>query len=230
MGQYRQWLHHREVEHRLRSQLAACEQELEQIEEGMRQLENDAAYASNSIMQALIARHTEMMLDKVAMTLEAAGPLVAATYSSTQSAEQPVPVAYTTPAADSSGTGTVSPALNAWSSLPDIAAQDIQAPVTHISPPSSSPSQPSRPSLPHISNGQGNLLPEDVSSFIDAYGLTNPQLKMPWWLRNAVNAAQNARGSSSPVDQQSLRTNRLVQRWFERWGQQIEAVEEEAGK
>ena len=45
-------------------------------------------------------------------------------------------------------------------------------------------------------------------------------MQLPWWLRNA--ALLNANG---PIDQESMRTNRLIQRWIERWGRHPDAQE-----
>ncbi|GHO83053.1 hypothetical protein [Dictyobacter formicarum] len=109
--------------------------------------------------------------------------------------------------------GTVSPALFAWSQLPKFDGRDIQ--------PSDDDTPPNSP-LPPLTASTGNLLPTDISAFVDAHSQTDPQLKVPWWLRSAhanKMIEKDAPGSTSPVDQQSTRTNQLVERWFERWGE-----------
>lgn len=75
------------------------------------------------------------------------------------------------------------------------------------------------------SRGQGqddicNLLPADINAFVDAHSLTDPQLKVPWWLRNLRSTTEQAVGEQSPIDQQSERTNRSVERFFQRWNDQ----------
>lgn len=48
--------------------------------------------------------------------------------------------------------------------------------------------------------------------------LTDPQLKVPWWLRNMRNATEKNPQDTSPIDQQSMRADHLIERWFDRWG------------
>jgi hypothetical protein len=52
MGQYRQWLHYREVDQLLRAQLETFEKELAQLQDQLQFLE-DAPLANNRLMQAL---------------------------------------------------------------------------------------------------------------------------------------------------------------------------------
>jgi hypothetical protein len=59
-----------------------------------------------------------------------------------------------------------------------------------------------------------SLLPADISAFVDAHSLTDPQIKVPWWLRNTHNPSPQ---EHSPVDQQSSRTDHSVERFFQRW-------------
>jgi hypothetical protein len=56
-----------------------------------------------------------------------------------------------------------------------------------------------------------------MMTFFDEHAQTDPQLELPWWLRNITVSSKNEQGSQ-PIDQNSIRTNRLVQRWIERWG------------
>jgi hypothetical protein len=61
-----------------------------------------------------------------------------------------------------------------------------------------------------------DITPTTNSSFTPGHReQTDPQLKVPRWLRNMRNTADQS--ESNPIDQQSQRTNRLVERWFERW-------------
>src|SRR5258707_12929062 len=54
------------------------------------------------------------------------------------------------------------------------------------------------------------LLPEAMQAFFDEHFQTDPQHEIPWWLRNV------APGASVSIDPESMRTDRLVQRWIER--------------
>ena len=54
MGQYRQWLHYREIDQLLRSQLAISEHELEQLQVQVEVLGKHIFSPENEIFQALI--------------------------------------------------------------------------------------------------------------------------------------------------------------------------------
>ncbi len=73
------------------------------------------------------------------------------------------------------------------------------------------------PPIPHVIG----LVPEDTNTF-DDYGPTEPQVALPWWLQKAALSATQ----SQSLDAQSVRTNRLVQRWLERWGRQEEQTQQ----
>jgi hypothetical protein len=57
--------------------------------------------------------------------------------------------------------------------------------------------------------------------------LTDPQLKIPWWLRNSLGNTQQDEQATNPIDQNSTRTDALVQRWFSRWGNQVDKLTED---
>jgi hypothetical protein len=54
--------------------------------------------------------------------------------------------------------------------------------------------------------------------------ITDPQLKIPWWLRSNFSSGGKDEQATNPVDQNSTRTDALVQRWFSRWGQQVDEL------
>jgi len=62
-------------------------------------------------------------------------------------------------------------------------------------------------------------LPEDRTVDFYERGYTEPRLELPEWLYNLA-VSPGATDRTSPIDQQAIRTNRLVQRWIERWGRQ----------
>ncbi len=53
MGQYQQWLYHREVEHQLQARLEQILQEMQVLQEQAAQLEDGVACAANPILQAI---------------------------------------------------------------------------------------------------------------------------------------------------------------------------------
>jgi hypothetical protein len=70
--------------------------------------------------------------------------------------------------------------------------------------------------LPATSHSELVLLPENVMDVLNEYGQTEPQFELPWWFHNIAISTDR----TSPVDQQTIRTNRLIERWIERWGRQ----------
>jgi hypothetical protein len=109
----------------------------------------------------------------------------------------------------------VSPALSAWGGLPNLSLQEEQERPLN-------PQDPPPPlSTPHPELA---LLPEDMAAFFDQHELTEPQIELPWWLSNIAIASTNGQ-DAKPIDQQSGRSNRLVQRWIQRWGQQPSSVQ-----
>ena len=190
MGQYQQWLHHREADRQLRAQLGALETELTQLQGQARLVgaafEADQSLTSNAIIRALAIHLNEQT---IANSDAAATSTATASHGSTE---------------------TISPALFGWSRLPNFGPQDIQQPL-----PNTDVDKP-LPSHPHL---EMDLLPEDMAAFFDEHSQTEPQLELPWWLHNIVVSAGTGY-RNGPIDQESIRTNRLVQRWLERWGRQ----------
>lgn len=58
-----------------------------------------------------------------------------------------------------------------------------------------------------------------MTPFFDSLAPTEPQIEIPWWLRDSVQPSETS-PNSGPVDPVSVRTNLLIQHWFERWGRQ----------
>jgi len=103
---------------------------------------------------------------------------------------------------------TISPALLHWSELPDFGPQEMK--------PSGQDNASSFLTADHI---EIELLPDDMFAFFEEHTQTDPQLELPWWLRK-ITISNSEAESGKPIDQESMRTNRLVQRWVERWGRQ----------
>lgn len=78
-------------------------------------------------------------------------------------------------------------------------------------------------------------LPDEMNSYFDVQfmntmnTMTEPQLELPWWLRKITGQQPGTEGSSM-IDPGSARTNRLVQRWIDRWGRQPPFNEEDEGR
>lgn len=184
MGQYRQWLHFREVDQRLRAQLERLSQELAELQAQANRFTLDEDVCTQNVIVQALATYLHV------------GPA-----NGTAITPESIPSPTALPDLE-----TVSPALFGWSHLPNLGLQEIRDPE---------PSTPDLPPLP-VPRPRMNLLPDEAPTFPDGHGETAPQLSLPWWLRNVVDPSTLAPGNG-PVDQQTQRTNRLVQRWLERW-------------
>jgi hypothetical protein len=211
MGQYQQWLHYREVDKQLQAQLETLERELAHLQGSAQsdQPPQDAISSETWPVEKPAFESTLLTKNKIIRALADSfnGQSAAPTIKHTG-------IPANKPTSNVRGE-TISSALFAWSNLPDFDAPEMpmEAQVTN--------SQQFNPdfeqALPRIPDQEMELLPDDMSSFINEHTLTDPQIELPWWLRNiAVNSRTNH--STRPIDHESMRTNRLVQRWLERWG------------
>lgn len=166
MGQYREWLHYREVGQQLLEQCTKLEHALTQLQDQVHhqksQMESTPTSDNNAIFQALNHHYQDIQQhsDNTNVQLEQ--------YLSQQ------------------------PAFHATASFSPMETDtDIH---THYDPHTNS-----QPDLDDHPQG----------------GQTDPQLKVPWWLRDMHNTSNTH--PAILIDQQSQRTNRLIERWFKRW-------------
>ncbi|HLJ33175.1 MAG TPA: hypothetical protein VKU38_05970 [Ktedonobacteraceae bacterium] len=226
MGQYQQWLHYRDVDRLLRAQLDELIEEFAQLhnrEQLLQQMlhpidEHEQAargetpsllQSNNEILHALMiglnghTNHTQ----HPELSPSTNGTTEMAPYGTTEG-----PSARYTQANEP--TAAISQALFAQGSLPPSEEQFAPDPVvgTNEFRPLLNRNT-ALPPIPHTPHSESMLLPEDLGAFIEEHTQTEPRMELPWWLRNA--ALINTNG---PIDQESMRTNRLIQRWIERWG------------
>ena len=213
MGQYRQWLHYRDIDHRLQTQREQLAHELAQLHTRLQQAGMSQPDVDNSIFQALLHSaqpHNAPSESEVSFNEDIPSPAIPA---------YPLPPASSVPphAIHAIQLASLSPSQQVAPMQPNESGPRTVHPGTPL-PPSYAPLPP-LPPLPLSSSPtpyhQNNLLPEDMNSFLDAHSQTDPQLTIPWWLRRAASTSPD--GS---LDPQSVQTNRLVQRWLERWGKQ----------
>lgn len=212
MGKYRQWLHYRKVELLLQEELAQLEGEMVQLQTAIQELEPVDCLNQNPIIIALATT----LVDR-----EPVAALTALAELEQSSVETPAQPALTAPPAEMTAPDeqnpveapmpTISSALRSWGDLPDFSTMSTDAESGFAN----SMFDQQLPPLPHA---EIVLLPEDMNAFFDQHSLTDPQLDLPWWLRTVVTDT-NGKQVSGPIDPQSIRTNRLVQRWLERWSQ-----------
>jgi hypothetical protein len=190
MGQYRQWLLYREADQQLQSQIKESEKELAQLYAQIGQLEAETTYPENIILQMLIG-------------IQEAGK------ANHQRPEAHAPSLSKEPGALEPQRGSVSPALFGWGNLPNFDTNNIHHATTHAQ---------NQQIAPQFQQPDDDLLPQDLSAFTDDNNQTDPQISVPWWLRDTYPASKENPQSTQPIDQLSRRTNQYVQRWFERWG------------
>lgn len=215
MGQYQQWLHCREVDKQFQSQLETLERELAQLQDCAQseaqpdQPSLDAAPPETLLSQLPALASTLLNENKIIRVL-------ADSFNGQAPAIEHTDIPTNRTAPDVPGE-TISSALFAWSNLPNFDTPEMPMEPQVTSPSSLDPDlEQLHPRIPHQEMA---LLPDDMNSFIDEHSLTDPQIELPWWLRNLA-VASRINHSDGPIDFESIRTNRLVQRWLERWGNQ----------
>lgn len=197
MGQYQQWSHYQKIDRSLRATLDALEQELAMLEsQGVESPQVDALL-DNPIISALFS------------SLAANGhvhPL------ENGDASNALPTGESYWQLSNGSAETISAALLHWGELPDFGSGQPNPSLQHeILPPL------------FFDHPEIELLPEDMFAFFEEHSQTDPQLELPWWLRK-ITITSGDDETGKPIDQESIRTNRLVQRWVERWGRQSQSA------
>ena len=211
MAQYQEWLHYHEVESHLQAQLAELVDELAQLQERAHFYEQDIYPTSAEVpfRETSLIPPDNIILHALAAHLSghisSNGHRVQESFTISKPRSEIIPSEHGEP---------ISLALFAQGNLPNFETPTIPAenPKTDVSQFAPYHDQP-LPPIPHYAMA---LLPEDMAAFFDQHTTTDPQIELPWWLHNLTNAS-NGNGL---IDQESSRTNRLVQRWLERWGKQ----------
>ena len=200
MGQYQQWLHYQTIDRRLRTTLEALEQELVTLESESGDCPQSAVLFDNPIISALFTSLSARGSANGHTPPHDNGDVIHALPTSEPYRQAP-----------NGSAETISAALLHWGELPDFASRQPDPPQQHeILPPLS------------FDHPEIELLPEDMFAFFEEHTLTDPQLELPWWLRK-ITITSGDDETGRPIDQESIRTNRLVQRWVERWGRQSES-------
>ena len=212
MGQYQQWLHYQEGDRRLRSTLEVLEIELARLESQLdsfflEQLVQQAnPLPTNSILSTLLTQKSASTNGYIPSNNEAP--------SFSQTNEQEYGASHE----------TLSPEILDRGGLPDFGPQQIErmgqtGQTEQMGQTGQADHFLDLPPFPSASHPEIELLPEDLLALMDEHAQTDPQVELPWWLRKITIASSDAE-SGRPIDQESIRTNRLVQRWVERWGRQ----------
>ena len=198
MGQYQQWLHYQKIDRRLRATLDALEQELASLESQSGDCSQSVALLDNPIVSALFT----------SLSARVNGHAPPPGNGDTRDV---IPVSETSELLSHGSAESISAALLHWGELPDFGSRQPNPSQQHeILPPL------------FFDHPEIELLPEDMFAFFEEHSLTDPQLELPWWLRK-ITITRGDDETGKPIDQESIRTNRLVQRWVERWGRQSQS-------
>jgi hypothetical protein len=234
MGQYQQWLHYREVEQLLQAQLESLVKDLAQLQEQAQRLQQGVQLLDHAPEPGPTNGNVHLLTDNPILQVLAAsmrahsvpgpGSSRASRIPSPPPARPEKPVRGAdvekmngiSAAQANSTSETMSSALFGWSNLPNFGPQAVpeEEAITNRRA-----AQQQKQPLPQIPHTDIVLLPEDMVTFLDQHALTDPRIELPRWLRPITDAA-SANHPDTPVDQETIRTNRLVQRWIERWGRQ----------
>ena len=194
MGQYQQWLHYQKIDRSLRATLAALEQELATLKSQCEESPLSAALLDNPIICALFT--------SLAASVNGHTP-----QQDSRDAPNAIPAAETHWQVSNGSGETISAALLHWGELPESGSLQPSFEQEHDLLPLS------------FDQPEIELLPDDMYAFFEEHAQTDPQVELPWWLRK-ITITNGDDEIGKPIDQESIRTNRLVQRWVERWGRQ----------
>jgi hypothetical protein len=199
MGQYSQWFYHREVDQQLQRRLDLLAQELHALQEQATLLEGAASSIDNPILQAIAMQHN------------AVAPLEDT--PSLSSTEELLPVHNND---DDQSAKSVSPALFAWSHLPNLDTRNVSLATQELARP-----EPETGQQPSLAQAKINLLPSDMATFIDAHAQTLPQIQVPRSLHTDTPIAQTSDAHKLAPSTSAERTDASIRRWLERWGKQL---------
>ena len=191
MGQYQQWLQYQAIQKHLSSQAEALEAELRQLQNYLDQFEQQHTTAPSLAL-----------IDNPIIQV-----LIAHLSSQAVSAQHTMHAVLQETNPDEPG-DSISPALRSRGELPYFEPYEIEESRLLDNQANT-----------FLNHPEIELLPEDMMAFFDEHEQTDPQLELPWWLRKITISSKDEQ-SSRPIDYNTVRTNRLVQRWVERWGHQ----------
>jgi len=216
MGQYRLWLQHREIDQLLRAQLKTLVNELARVDEQISLLANPTSQGDNVIIGALL-KEFQLELSSVpvpdvpvqAISSSPVGDL--SLIDTVDLQKQPLGDLSLVDTADlqEQPLGSVSSALFTWGRLPKFTSPGMQNSTRDTAS-----SQP----VPPTPLSAENLLPADIQTFVAVHGPAALRIKSPHRLSDIISSSHEIPndGSISPMDQQSVRVNQGVERWFER--------------
>ncbi|HET8912917.1 MAG TPA: hypothetical protein VFN23_15700 [Ktedonobacteraceae bacterium] len=239
MGQYQDWLQYQALDRKLRAQLLALETIQAQVQEKLEELRKQLPQAENPLLLALAHYLVQQKRARELAASQGTNPTQSPIPSQNQQISPSYEGARPTPINGLSASDTahepLSNAFSNWGSFPGFDPRNI--PTTPANQPQapdanrqgSGTSHSVIPPLFSLPTGQtpfSEKLPKNVTPRLPISDLNNgsgsdsdslADLEIPDWLQHiSVSTDQGY----MPIDPESIRTNRLVQRWLTRWGKQ----------
>lgn len=183
MGQYQQWLHLREKEQLIRTQIDTLTEELAELQAYARAFEE---VENGSYQDANMAENELFRLLSLAIR-----PLF--------------------PWDRAPGSNSSSQKLPAVAPQPQPASRLNQSvPTAPLAPLAPSASLAPLPPLPHP---EITLLPEDMAAFFDEHTQTTPQMRLPWWNRPEAATMQGNSPIDEKSERNREEIERWLARW-----------------
>ncbi len=204
MGRYQRWLHHQEIDQQLHTQLHHLEVELAHLQ-GQTRMDSSSENTISKENQLVIA----LMASMHAHTLP----------ELSFEAQSPPPTSSTSASAQPHLLRAALSALPPWAQPPEHKSRYLKADTVRLTQQAASADtqyEASEPSLPHE---EPALQVEDMPPYLAAQLPTEPQRELPRWLQTLIETSLHNNQGIGLLNAESLRSNRLFQRWSERWGQ-----------
>src|SRR5579859_3241008 len=193
MGRYRRWLHHQEMDQQLHTKLHHLEKELAHLQGQIRMdssSENTISGENQLVIALMASMHTRTLPE---VSFEAQSLPLSGNISA---------LALST--------------LPPWEQLPERKRITVHLTQQVASANTDMQQEVLVPALPH---DELALQAEDMQHDLDAQSPTEPQRELPRWLQTLIESSLHNNQGTEPLNSESLRSNRLFQRWSERWGQ-----------
>ncbi len=206
MGQYKEWLHSLELDWQLRTQVKTLKNQISHLQARAVQLEPLLPTEQNTVIQALLAYAQAPIRSKEPL------PIPSPTLSQSQWSP-----AFTQQATIEEE--LFEPTLTLKALRPTEVKHRGLLHRDKLVEPTSQPSQIPVPNSP-LETPRLELNEEVKMRALLQIG-SQEEIHLPWWLEQMM---VNTQGTG-PIDPETVRTNRLIQRWLTRWGQQVPAQE-----
>ena len=204
MNQYRRWLHHQEIDQQLHTQLHHLEIELAHLQEQTRMdssSENTISKENQLVIALMASMHTHT-LPEVSVEAQSFPPS-----TSLPPSAQPHPLA------------AALSILPPWAQQPDRKSRPLKADTVHLTQQIARADTQHKALVPSLPHDALALQAKNMRPDLDAQSPTEAQRELPRWLQTLIESSLHNNQGADLINAEILRSNRLFQRWSERWGQ-----------